>query len=278
MAKEAVNPASLGSASAEDKAIPVQLETYDTAGEVIQIDPIVDARVTRKFDKRIVPLLFGLRLLAFIDRSNIGSARIDGLATDLNLGTGHKFNNALTIFYFLTSWRMSLAIGSSSVSEPARGITIIFGIFAAFSLPHTPGHAKFLSEEEKYAATHRMGLDGHGATTSSGIDREKFSWHWVKLALSNWNTTLPSINFFAIITPIHSFSPFFPTIIPALGYTKVSANLLIVPPSMAAFFTVLITTHLSDKYKQRGIFMLTGTSLSIVGYIMLISTGRPLIQ
>jgi hypothetical protein len=44
---------------------------------------------------------------------------------------------------------------------------------------------------------------------------------------------------------------------------------------MAAFFTVLITTHVSDKYKWRGIFMLTGTSLSIVGYIMLIFTGRP---
>jgi hypothetical protein len=46
---------------------------------------------------------------------------------------------------------------------------------------------------------------------------------------------------------------------------------------VAAFFAVLITTHLLDKYKRRGIFMLIGTSLSIVGYIMLISTGRPLI-
>jgi hypothetical protein len=99
MAKEVLNPASLDSVNAEDKATAVELEKYDTAGEVIQIDPIVDARVTRKFDKRVVPLLFGLWLLAFIDRSNIGNVRIDGLATDLNLGTGPKFNIALTIFY-----------------------------------------------------------------------------------------------------------------------------------------------------------------------------------
>jgi sugar phosphate permease len=78
--------------------------------------------------------------------------------------------------------------------------------------------------------------------------------------------------------PIYSFSLFLPTIISALDYTKANANLLTVPPNMAAFFTVLITTHLSDKYKRRGIFMLIDTSLSIVGYIMLISTGRPLIQ
>jgi hypothetical protein len=38
------------------------------------------------------------KLLAFIDRSNIGNARIDGLATDLKL-TGNKFNVALVVFY-----------------------------------------------------------------------------------------------------------------------------------------------------------------------------------
>lgn len=99
MATEIIKPASSDSASAEDKTPPVELEKYDTASESIQIDPIVDARVTGKFDKRVVPLLFGLWLLAYIDRSNIGNARIDGLATDLNLGTGTKFNTALTVFY-----------------------------------------------------------------------------------------------------------------------------------------------------------------------------------
>jgi len=49
---------------AEDK-------TYTEA----HIDPALDARITRKFDTHIVPWLFGLWLLAFIDRSNIGNAR-----------------------------------------------------------------------------------------------------------------------------------------------------------------------------------------------------------
>ena len=64
----------------------------------LEIDPAVDRRITRKFDTHIVPWLFGLWLLAFIDRSNIGNARIDGLAKDLKL-TGNKFNVALTVFY-----------------------------------------------------------------------------------------------------------------------------------------------------------------------------------
>jgi MFS family permease len=36
--------------------------------------------------------------LAFIDRSNIGNAKIDGLTKDLKL-TGNKFNVALVVFY-----------------------------------------------------------------------------------------------------------------------------------------------------------------------------------
>jgi hypothetical protein len=157
-------------------------------------------------------------------------------------------------------------------------LTIFAGVAAIFFLPHSPSHAKFLTQEEIYAATHRMKLDAHGATTTSDVDQEKFSWHWVRMAVLNWNTILLSINFFSIITPIYSFSLFLPTIIAALGYKAIYANLMTVPPNMAGFFTVLLVTYLSDKYKRRGIFMLIGASLSIVGYIMLISTDRPLIQ
>ena len=86
-------------ASHDVKVDPSELERYDTAGEEIQIDPAVDRRITRKFDKHVIPWLFSLWLLAFIDRSNIGNARIIGLQSDLNLGTGPKFNIALTVFY-----------------------------------------------------------------------------------------------------------------------------------------------------------------------------------
>lgn len=39
------------------------------------------------------------RLFSFIDRSNIGNARIDGLTEDLDMGTGTLFNVALLVFY-----------------------------------------------------------------------------------------------------------------------------------------------------------------------------------
>jgi MFS family permease len=84
----------------DDKALPcVEIESSNASGQEVQMSSDLEAKITKKFDRRIVPWLFGLWLLAFIDRSNIGNARIDGLSTDLNLGTGPKYNTALAIFY-----------------------------------------------------------------------------------------------------------------------------------------------------------------------------------
>lgn len=123
-----------------------------------------------------------------------------------------------------------------------------------------------------------MRLDAHGATTETDVEQEKFNWYWVRLAIVNWNTLLLSILFFLIITPIYSFSLFLPTIIKALGYSKVNAQLLTVPPNFGGFITVLVVTWLSDKFKMRGYFMLGGLIVALAGYIMLISTPKILIE
>ncbi|KAK3115965.1 hypothetical protein LTR53_004192 [Teratosphaeriaceae sp. CCFEE 6253] len=63
-------------------------------------DALLEKRVTRKLDFHILPWIFILWLLAFIDRSNIGNAKLDGLVKDLHL-TGEKFNVVLAVFYIL---------------------------------------------------------------------------------------------------------------------------------------------------------------------------------
>lgn len=69
-----------------------------TKPETTEISAALEARVTHKLDRRLMPWLFGLWLLAFIDRSNIGNARIDGMTEDLHLDA-NKFNIALAVFY-----------------------------------------------------------------------------------------------------------------------------------------------------------------------------------
>ncbi|KAI1330139.1 MFS general substrate transporter [Xylariaceae sp. FL0255] len=60
--------------------------------------PEEEAVVRRKLDWRIVPMVTVLYLLCFLDRINIGNARIEGLAKDLDL-VGYRFNIATSLFY-----------------------------------------------------------------------------------------------------------------------------------------------------------------------------------
>ncbi|TID27674.1 high-affinity nicotinic acid transporter [Venturia nashicola] len=55
-------------------------------------------RLLRKIDLYLIPLLSLLYLLSFLDRSNIGNAKLAGLPSSLKL-KGLQFNNALAIFF-----------------------------------------------------------------------------------------------------------------------------------------------------------------------------------
>jgi hypothetical protein len=64
----------------------------------VRIDPAMEKRVVRKIDMRVTPLVTFLFLLSFLDRSNIGNARIAGMEDDLDL-VGDRYDWLLTIFY-----------------------------------------------------------------------------------------------------------------------------------------------------------------------------------
>lgn len=60
--------------------------------------PAEEKKLRNKLDWHIVPIVCALYLMCFLDRANIGNARIQGMATDLKL-VGYRFNWALTVFY-----------------------------------------------------------------------------------------------------------------------------------------------------------------------------------
>ena len=64
--------------------------------------PTFDAKATgrllRKIDWHLIPFLAVLYLLSFLDRTNIGNARLAGIEKDLGM-TGLDYNNALAIFF-----------------------------------------------------------------------------------------------------------------------------------------------------------------------------------
>ncbi|KAH9886567.1 MFS transporter-like protein [Xylariomycetidae sp. FL2044] len=64
----------------------------------LSLDPALEKQVRRKLDYHLIPLVMGLYLVAFLDRSNIGNAETAGLSKDLGFDDRH-FQWLLTIFY-----------------------------------------------------------------------------------------------------------------------------------------------------------------------------------
>ncbi|KAH6648857.1 major facilitator superfamily domain-containing protein [Truncatella angustata] len=83
---------------------PVELEAHEKSDGSIQTPLWTEAEETairHKLDWQIVPMVTVLYLLCFLDRANIGNARIQGMAVELDLNRDNRFNWALSIFYIV---------------------------------------------------------------------------------------------------------------------------------------------------------------------------------
>jgi sugar phosphate permease len=98
--------------------------------DVPVLTPEQEKKLWRKIDMRIVPILSLMYLLAFIDRSNIGNAKLEGLVVQLDL-TGNRFNIALIMFiipYCLFECPANLVLKAFRPSRWLPGINFVWGI------------------------------------------------------------------------------------------------------------------------------------------------------
>ncbi|CAG8957289.1 hypothetical protein HYFRA_00010712 [Hymenoscyphus fraxineus] len=70
----------------------------DPTQGAIYIDDEEEKKVLRKFDKYILPQAFLFILLNYLDRSNLGNARVFGFEKSLGL-KGNQFGNLVTLFF-----------------------------------------------------------------------------------------------------------------------------------------------------------------------------------
>ncbi|KAI0839942.1 putative MFS transporter [Hypoxylon sp. FL0890] len=75
------------------------LAATDSHGQpIIEFDRLAERKLRNKIDLMIVPTVSLLYLFCFIDRSNIGNARLAGLEADLGMA-GNDYNVLLSIFF-----------------------------------------------------------------------------------------------------------------------------------------------------------------------------------
>ncbi|KAF5722316.1 tartrate transporter [Fusarium mundagurra] len=154
-------------ADAHDAAARGHLATDEHGNPIATFDAEAEKKLRRKIDWYILPSVAILFLMCFVDRANIGNARLAGLEEDLGL-TGYDYNLLLTVFYIsyilfelplnmVCKWigpgwfipGTSVAFGVASLGTAfvhtmgqACAVRFILGIFEAGMLP---GIAYYLS-------------------------------------------------------------------------------------------------------------------------------------
>ena len=79
-----------------DQRNPETNPVYSSSQE--SLHGINEKSLLRKLDYKLLPALTLLYLLSFLDRSNVGNARIEGLTADLHM-TGNEYLSGLTLFF-----------------------------------------------------------------------------------------------------------------------------------------------------------------------------------
>ncbi|KAI1906011.1 hypothetical protein LOZ12_005886 [Ophidiomyces ophidiicola] len=102
---------------------------------LVRLDPLREQALMRKIDMHIVPFLVVLYLFSFLDRVNIGNARLYGLEKDLGL-RGDQFQVAVSILfvpYCLLEVPSNLVIRKLTASRYIAFITTAWGIIATLT-------------------------------------------------------------------------------------------------------------------------------------------------
>jgi MFS family permease len=94
------------------------------------VDPVAEKKLLWKTDLHVVPPLVILFLLAFLDRVNIGNAKIQGMTQELNM-QGQDYNIALFIFfvpYILLEVPSNIVIKKVAPSTWLCSIMFLWGV------------------------------------------------------------------------------------------------------------------------------------------------------
>ncbi|KAF5970476.1 allantoate permease [Fusarium bulbicola] len=112
-----------------------EIEEQRTAQDEIYIDPVAEKALLRKLDMWIVPPVMLLYLLSFLDRVNIGNARLYGMEEDLDL-VGDQYQLAVSVLfvtYIASELPSNLVIKKFRPSRWIAFITTAWGIVATLT-------------------------------------------------------------------------------------------------------------------------------------------------
>ncbi|KAG6920116.1 hypothetical protein DXG01_010184 [Tephrocybe rancida] len=162
-----------------EKSPYVERSSFDSLGHQERYQ--VDKKVWWKLDLCILPVVTMFYFLSWLDRTNLGNARVAGLQKDLKMtNTQGSSNRAFSGLLATAIMRLNGKGGHPAwawIFIVEGAFTIGFGLVSFFILPRSPAHAMFLSADEKEYVT--MALREGGAIGKNEA-ADGFSWAEVR--------------------------------------------------------------------------------------------------
>ncbi|KAJ9610626.1 hypothetical protein H2200_005403 [Cladophialophora chaetospira] len=245
--------------------------------------------LVRKIDSHILPILWAMYVFNYLDRTNIGNAKVEGMEEDLNLSSS-DYSLVLSIFFvpselskriaiFYTGTILAGAFGgllAGGIIDGMEGLagvrgwkwlfiieglgTVVVGIIAYFLLPDYPTNTKWLSAQERTLATTRLiireDLDSKMPYKRAILLSIKDGKMW--LFMLSLNTILAS----------GTVSYFFPTLMGALGYKGRMVQFMTVPIFAVTLVISLIMGFSADYTGQKAYHVLGCSALAVVSFII----------
>ncbi|KAL2844996.1 histidine phosphatase superfamily [Aspergillus pseudoustus] len=112
-----------------------RLPEMDSSSDISALDEIAERNLIRKMDLYILPFVVLLYLFSFLDRVNIGNARLYGLEDDLGL-VGDQYQISVSILfvtYCLFEVPSNLVIKKLTPSRYIASIAVIWGVIATLT-------------------------------------------------------------------------------------------------------------------------------------------------
>lgn len=145
-------------------------------------------------------------------------------------------------------------------------VTVAFSLISLIILPDFPATTRWLSEEEKAVAVHRLRVH------SGSVDEERGPmFRGLLMAVSDYKVWLLAL--IAILkTSAGAVTSFIPTLVATFGYGKTQSLLMTAPPYVLAAFVSLGVSISSDKREERYFHLVSPLCFGMIGFIIAAST------
>ncbi|TFY81193.1 hypothetical protein EWM64_g2819 [Hericium alpestre] len=287
-----------------EKVVTSHEDVVNEESSVHIVDLAAERRLVRRLDMRIIPASMFINILCFLDRSNIGNAKIlnadtgDALMQATHI-TSLQYSQALMVFFvahatfripsnymlkklYPSRWLAFLMMGwggTTMILAAAKDFASLTGIRFLLvpsrpaCLPGSytslrsdyPETVSWLSPAERELATNRI-------KGVASLGQSKISWADTKAMLLDYRLYLHYLAFVSASVPFSSISLFAPTIVSGLGFEGLNAQLFTVPPYVVAFVVTVIVAWISDRYGlwscgSFASFVLSGVSFLVQGVL-----------